>query len=183
VTISLRRPSREQIERHHLAAVEATPNYPAVGRFHDLHRSYEFDAGPDRLPIARSVLADWSMHRGAGVCTHGPGPSPGSTVTLWTRVFGVWLLFGCRVTDRVDTPDECGFTYATLPGHPEQGEETFLVSSLADGRLRLRITATSRPAIPATRLAGPIGRILQRRAADRYAAALRTAVADDRADV
>lgn len=172
MTISLRAPSRTAVERHHAAAQQATPSYPSPGRFHELDRRYEFEAGAGGLEIAREVLADWAMHRGAGVHSHGPAPATGSTVTLWTRVFGAWLLFGCRVTDVIDTDDACGFTYVTLPGHPELGEETFMVTALADHRLELRITATSRPGRVLTRLAGPIGSVLQRRATDRYAASL-----------
>ena len=33
----------------------------------------------------------------------------------------------CRVVAIVDEPDRFGFAYGTLPVHPEQGEESFLV--------------------------------------------------------
>ena len=40
----------------------------------------------------------------------------------------------------------CGFTYGTLPGHIERGEETFTLERLRDGRTLLLVDASSQPA-------------------------------------
>ncbi len=71
-----------------------------------------------------------------------------------------------------DEPDRCGFAYGTLPGHPESGEEAFLVLR-DEGTVRLRISAYSRPGKLTTRLAGPLGRRFQQLMTRRYADALR----------
>ena len=51
-----------------------------------------------------------------------------------------------------------GFAYGTLPGHPENGEEAFVVSMSPDQVVRFEIQAFSRPGGPLVRLVGPIGR-------------------------
>ncbi|WP_152640922.1 DUF1990 domain-containing protein, partial [Rhodococcus sp. Chr-9] len=65
-----------------------------------------------------------------------------------------------------------GFTYGTLPGHPASGEETFVVERTVDGRVRGTVLAFSRPARWYTKLAGPVGHLLQQQIARRYLAAL-----------
>jgi uncharacterized protein (UPF0548 family) len=65
-----------------------------------------------------------------------------------------------------------GFAYGTLPGHPEQGEEAFVVSLDPEGSVRFEIRAFSRPASRLVELSGPIGRSVQRRATEGYLASL-----------
>jgi uncharacterized protein (UPF0548 family) len=66
----------------------------------------------------------------------------------------------CRIVRVIDESDRVGFACGTLPGHPECGEEAFVVERRADGTF-FSITAFSRPADPLARLAGPIGRAIQ----------------------
>jgi uncharacterized protein (UPF0548 family) len=72
----------------------------------------------------------------------------------------------------LDEPDRQGFGYGTLPGHPESGEESFVVRRDGD-RVTLTVGAYSRPGLLVTRLAGSAGRLGQRLMVRRYAAALR----------
>ncbi len=67
----------------------------------------------------------------------------------------------------MDEPDRQGFAYGTLPGHPECGEERFVIvrSGLA---VRAEIDAFSQPAVWFMRAAGPVGRLVQRVVTDRY---------------
>ncbi|MGO8860069.1 MAG: DUF1990 family protein [Acidimicrobiales bacterium] len=58
-------------------------------------------------------------------------------------------------------------------GHPEEGEESFLVSITSDNEVELRITAFSRPGTTLTRLAGPAGRAVQKAGTNGYVKALR----------
>ena len=55
-------------------------------------------------------------------------------------VAGVDLFFAARVTDRFEDVANnqwrCGFTYRTLQGHPECGEETFIVEKPEGGGIR-----------------------------------------------
>jgi uncharacterized protein (UPF0548 family) len=80
----------------------------------------------------------------------------------------VWATGACRIIRIVDEPDRFGFVYGTLPHHPESGEEAFLVHRDASGGIRFSITAFSRGSALPMRLSGPIGRVIQRRAAEIY---------------
>ena len=74
----------------------------------------------------------------------------------------------------VDDDNARGFTYRTLPGHPERGQETFLVTrDPATDVVRLIITASSRHATWLARIGGPVARAEQDRLTRRYLAALR----------
>ena len=78
----------------------------------------------------------------------------------------------CRVVDVTDEPRRRGFAYGTLPGHPEAGEERFLVEQAEGGRILFTITAYSRPATTLARLGGPISRAAQSVMTQRYLRAL-----------
>ena len=54
----------------------------------------------------------------------------------------------CRVVAVVDEPDRFGFAYGTLPVHPEQGEESFVVVRADAGGARFDVQAVSRPVHP-----------------------------------
>jgi uncharacterized protein (UPF0548 family) len=73
----------------------------------------------------------------------------------------------------VDEPTGFGFVYATLPDHPEQGYESFVVGEV-DGEVVFEIDAVSRPGIPLVRLGAPVTRVLQRRASAAYLEGLRS---------
>lgn len=78
-----------------------------------------------------------------------------------------------RVVYLVDEADRRGFAYGTLPGHPERGEELFLVERLPAGATQVSVWAVSAAGRWYTRLAGPFGRLLQRAATWRYVDAAR----------
>ncbi len=88
------------------------------------------------------------------------------------------LVIPCRVAWTVREPDRIGFAYGTLPGHPERGEESFVVSMDAAGEVWFEVTAFSRLAARYARLARPVALVLQYLAIERYlravAAATRT---------
>ena len=76
----------------------------------------------------------------------------------------------------MDEADRFGFAYGTLVGHPESGEESFVVTQTAMG-IRFETTAVSRPAGSVARIAAPVARVIQRRTSKRYLSALAAAVA------
>jgi uncharacterized protein (UPF0548 family) len=139
--------------------------------FHHLVVRSELGRGDAAFSHAADRLMTWRMHTGAGLrvaasaervaeggvvrCRLGPLPVP------------------CRVVWVVEEPDEAGFGYGTLPGHPEAGEEAFVVSRDGAGVVTLTVSAYSRPGLLLTRLAGPVGRLGQRLMIRRYAGALK----------
>jgi uncharacterized protein (UPF0548 family) len=84
----------------------------------------------------------------------------------WLRVRAV-----CRVVYVVDEPDRVGFAYGTLPGHPESGEESFILERL-DGVTRFSVRAFSRPATQLARFGGPVTSLAQRIMTARYLVAV-----------
>ena len=78
----------------------------------------------------------------------------GSVVQMTLGVGTVGVRIPCRVVQVIEEPDRAGFAYGTLPGHPESGEESFVVERRPDGSLTFTITAYSRPATRLARWAG-----------------------------
>lgn len=78
----------------------------------------------------------------------------------------------CRVAYVVDEPTRRGFAYGTLPGHPESGEELFVLRQHGEGTLTIEISAFSRPATRLAKLGGPLTRRVQQAMTTRYLRAL-----------
>lgn len=129
----------------------------------------------DAFEIAGEALLTWRMHRAAGVRVDASAEraAPGVTVRTALGVGPLQLVAPCEVIWAVDEPDRAGFGYGTLPGHPERGEESFLVSRDAKGRVWFTVTAFSRPDRWYARAAGPVGVLFQQLYARRCAATLR----------
>ena len=111
------------------------------------------------------------MHRRAGVRRIAGSERVATGADVVFRFVGQRI--PCRVISVVDEDDRRGFTYGTLPGHPECGEERFVVErDSATGVVTATITAFSKPGGWRTRLLGPVGRIVQARMTQRYLDAL-----------
>lgn len=122
---------------------------------------------------ARDLLG-WRMHESAGLRVQASEPQARlGTVVVMRLGFGrLSLRIPCRVVEVVDEPSRRGFAYGTLPGHPESGEELFVLDRDADGVVRFTVTGFSRPASLLARLGGPLGRAAQDRMTRRYLEAL-----------
>ncbi len=70
---------------------------------------------------------------------------PGDSATLTIRFLGIPVTAPVRVVYVVDEPDRKGFAYGSIAGHPERGEESFIVERTQDGSVWLAITSFSRP--------------------------------------
>lgn len=127
---------------------------------------------------AARAVAEWRMHRAMGVVmdTDAPHAEPGARVVVGLGAGPLRLHAPCRVITTVDEARRRGWSYGTLQGHPECGEEAFLVDHEQDGSVWLTIVAFSRPAVWWTRLAGPLVPVLQRAYARRCGAVLRRLV-------
>ena len=86
-----------------------------------------------------------------------------------------WAVAPGRVVYLLDEPDRFGFAYGTLPGHPERGEEAFVVVR-ANGRIGFQVIAFSRPRDWRARLGKPVARALQVRTIGTYLTAMEAAV-------
>jgi len=138
---------------------------------------YDTAVGRGRLDFVRACegLRTWATHRTLGVRVH-PTSTPVRlggvyVVTLGTQVAAIAA--PCRVTRVTDEPAHWGFSYRTLPGHPEVGEEAFDVRLASSDQVRLGIVAVSRHADGVMRFARPIARLVQRRVTTGYGRSLR----------
>ncbi|TCJ28045.1 DUF1990 family protein [Nocardioides jejuensis] len=123
---------------------------------------------------AAELVLTWQLHERSGlrVAADGPKVGDGAVVVLGFGVGPARLPIPCRVAYVVDEPGRVGFAYGTLPGHPEEGEELFLVESLADGGVQLTVRVFSRPATRLARIGGPMTRAVQNWMTRRYLRAL-----------
>src|SRR5687767_4410894 len=116
------------------------------------------------------------MQRGAGfqVVSAHPVAREGADVTLRARFGPMRIQAPTRVVYVIDEPDRQGFAYGTLPGHPESGEEVFIVERRA-GSTFVEVRAFSRHGRWFTRLGAPVARLIQRRATRQYVESVRRA--------
>lgn len=129
----------------------------------------------DDFARARSRLMNWSMHRDAGVDVLDAPERVvlGARARLRILVIGVVPIHApVHVVEIVDESARAGFTYRALPGHPERGEEEFLLELLDDDRVRFTVRGRSAPALWWSRLGAPVTRRVQRRVIDRYLSAV-----------
>jgi uncharacterized protein (UPF0548 family) len=142
--------------------------------YHHLRRSRVVGTGLDRFEEASRALLGWQMHRRAGVAVR-----PSSKVVVegafavlrlgWTRL---GLNAPVRMVYVIDEDHRTGFAYGTLPGHPESGEEAFVVELLDDEQVLFTISAFSRSTSLLAKLAGPISSAVQSWVTNRYLHAL-----------
>ncbi|PWU46609.1 DUF1990 domain-containing protein [Micromonospora sp. S4605] len=172
-----RLPGVEELRRADLTYPEegATRGGLPAG-YHHVHRRARLGAGRVGFEGAAHALSGWDMHRrvGLAVIASSPVAVAGSVVVL-TLGWG-WLRIAapCRVVYTVDEPNRRGFAYGTLPGHPECGEEAFIVELAANDEVWFDIRAFSRPALLVARAGGPFNRKVQSLITERYINALRT---------
>lgn len=168
-------------------AVLSTASVPA-GFTYDLvgaTRSAQLPAGwrhVDRtwvLPIgsfdaaARCVLSQ-DVLRGAGLRVLAGPLAAGSPVLQAIRLGPVSLLAPCRIAYVVTETDRAGFAYGTVAGHPERGEEAFLVRRSGD-LVTLTIRSFTQPGCRLVALGWPIAGLVAGLAVARYAAAVHAA--------
>jgi len=149
-----------------------------AGFRHDRYEMILGDADGDAFDRGAEGLREWAAHLGAGfvVEPHQP-PAEGVTVAVAAPLGPLTAVAVCRIVAVVDEPDRYGFAYGTLPGHPERGEEAFVVQRNDGGCAAFNIIAFSRPAELLARLGGPVTRAIQERASRRYLKALADFVA------
>ncbi|MER6397643.1 DUF1990 domain-containing protein [Kitasatospora sp. NPDC001603] len=180
--------SPASLHRRLLAARAAAPTYPEVGAtrearlpegYAQLRRRIHLGHGPDVLERAGRYVLGWGSQLGSGFAVHPYAPAEeGATVLLRLSLPGLRrprLVIPCRVVWTVDEPDRIGFAYGTLPGHPECGEEAFLVTMDTAGEVWFEVTAFARLASWYARLGRPVAVLCQYLAIERYLSAVATA--------
>jgi uncharacterized protein (UPF0548 family) len=103
------------------------------GFHHDRYVSV-LGRGSKVFSTAAEGLRTWKAHGVAGVRVFPQGQEvrQGETVVVTFGLPFAALAAPCRIVGVVEGRDRWGFAYGTLPGHPEQGEEAFIVSISSD---------------------------------------------------
>lgn len=117
---------------------------------------------------ARDVLR-WRVKTASGFAVDSPGPvSEGDRVIVTARLLNVTITEPVEVVGVVEERDRVGFAYRTLPGHPVNGEEAFIVHRNGE-EVHLTVRSLTRPAPQQPwRVLYPLLLIAQRIARRRY---------------
>jgi uncharacterized protein (UPF0548 family) len=114
-------------------------------------------------------ILHWGIQKGAGfrlenIARLATGDQ--NRLGLYWGPFHTWAV--CQVVCVIDEAKRKGFAYGTLPGHPERGEESFIVSIDDEGLVRFEILAFSKPARWFSKLGSPLLRFLQQHVTWKY---------------
>lgn len=165
------------------AARAAAPTYAHVGSTLDSSRwsapavrARRLDVGTGReaFDAGRAALRSWVPHAGIGASIEPVGQPVelDATVLVVLRRGPVHVVAPNRIVGVIDEPDRFGFAYGSLPGHPERGEESFVVEHLDGGTVRATIRVHASAGTLAAQAAGPLVRWLQSAAIDGYLRAI-----------
>ncbi|MEU9251967.1 DUF1990 domain-containing protein [Streptomyces sp. NPDC048270] len=142
----------------------ATARRPLPAGYHHLHHRTRVGRGRAAFEAAGVAVTTFQAHRTSGMLVRADAGAvrPGSRVVVGIGLGPLRISAPCEVIWTAYEPARVGFAYGTLAGHPESGEESFVVDMDADGTVWFTVTASSRPACWYTRLAGPVVPVLQR---------------------
>ncbi|HZQ83447.1 MAG TPA: DUF1990 domain-containing protein [Acidimicrobiales bacterium] len=135
-------------------------------------------SGDDAFERGKDALRHWAAHHQTGAAV-APVNAPlveGTDVIVTLRLGPAFMLAPCRIISVVDEPRRFGFTYATLPGHPEDGEEAFHLERGPDDAVVFRVQVVARPALLLVRLGGPLTTLVQKRVTRQYLKGVRLVV-------
>ncbi|MBT1255751.1 DUF1990 domain-containing protein [Rhodococcus erythropolis] len=143
--------------------------------YHHVHESATVGSGREDFEVAARTVLEWGMHRGAGLTVRTAAPT---AVAGQDATFGLGpVAIPVRIVYVVDDANRKGFAYGTRAGHPECGEELFVVQfDETSQAVRIEIVAFSKPGTWWVRLGAPIGRRVQAFVTRRYIRAVRASV-------
>ncbi len=147
---------------------------PVPDGFRDVTTERVVGHGKEAFDKVGYALMHWELNREAGfqVSAEHDQVRAGERVAVGLPVLWPMVVTAiCQVVAIVAEGDTVGFAYGTLPKHPERGEESFVLSHRGDDSVVLTVRAVSRPAVWFTKLAGPLGHAMQKRATGKYLAA------------
>ncbi len=130
------------------------------------YKPVEFD--PQGEPVKPAATESEATFSAKGE----PFLRPGDSARLLAGFGFVRLPAPVRVIYVIEESDRCGFAYGTLPGHPESGEEAFVLERTDDGSVWLTIRSISRPSSWPWWVLYPALRLAQAIATRRYLRAL-----------
>lgn len=138
--------------------------------WHEVDQTRTVGHGEAVFRAVGDALMHWQLNRGAGLYVRSASGivRVGETVAVAMPIGFMAVTAICRVVAVISEPRRIGFAYGSLPGHPERGEEAFIVEIADDDAVTVTIRSLSRPAAWFTRVGAPVASVVQRRAVDRY---------------
>jgi uncharacterized protein (UPF0548 family) len=168
----------DRLERLRTARLNYAERGGTQGRlpvgYRHLRREVTLGEGAARFDRASDILLHWEMHRRSGLRVQ-PASQAVEADSVAVMRLGVGIAAvqaPVRVVYVVDEPRRRGFAYGTLQGHPECGEEAFVVEQRDHDTVVFTLTAFSRPAWRLARVAGPIVAAVQSLVTKRYVRSL-----------
>jgi uncharacterized protein (UPF0548 family) len=146
-------------------AAEVPPGY------HRLLVRRQIGRGPEVFQRGVEALMTFKVQRATGLRTESSTPWAEVGTLILSRL--AVLPAPCKVVRTISEPDQIGFAYGTLQGHPEAGEELFSITLAPDSAVWFTVLAYSYGATWYTRAAGPLTRLAQTAAAHAYTRSLR----------
>ncbi|MBX9243982.1 DUF1990 domain-containing protein [Actinotalea ferrariae] len=140
--------------------------------YHHTRERLRLGTGRELFERHAEAVLTFEMHRRAGlvVTTDAPRAAPGVDVEVALPIGPLLVRAPDRVVAVVDEPDRRGFAYGTRAGHPERGEESFVVSIEPDGGVWFEVRAFWRSVRWYSVLGGPVTVAVQRAITRRYLA-------------
>jgi uncharacterized protein (UPF0548 family) len=163
-----------------LATLPVDLNYAHVGAtrgvlpdgWRHVDRTWALPSGS--FDVASEYVLSLGVLRGAGLRV-ATGPIEGGSPVLQALPLGPLVaLVPCRVVYVVDEANERGFAYGTVPGHPERGEEAFLVRHVGTATT-FTVRSFTRPGSRPVALGWPVAGLVVKVAVSRYGAAVKRA--------
>lgn len=158
------------MEQLRYAEVGATEFDELPSGYRHVRRRVRLGSGERVFTAVAQAVMTFGLQRRAGLRPVASAQRAAVGVVVTGR-FGLGPLgvpLPCRVVWVRQDERTVGYGYGTLPGHPEVGEEAFVVSRDAADDVWLEIRAFSRPQRWFVRLAGPAGHLLQDFVTARY---------------
>ncbi|POX56565.1 DUF1990 domain-containing protein [Streptomyces sp. Ru71] len=140
--------------------------------FHSLHVRTRLGEGEAVFHRAAEAVLTWELHRAMGVGINASADRAAKDVDVTVTLAGL-IKAPCRIVWATEEPRRAGWAYGTLTGHPECGEEAFVVDRTGDGTVWLTVAAFSRPAKWYAKAGGAATRGLQHAYARRCGTILR----------
>lgn len=141
--------------------------------FHPMLERTRIGEGHEVFHRAAEAVLTWELHRAMGVGVRATADRAAPDVDVTITLAGL-IKAPCRIVWTAEEPRRAGWAYGTLKGHPECGEEAFLVDRTGDGTVWLTVAAFSRPAKWYAKAGGPATRGFQHAYARRCGKVLRT---------
>lgn len=123
--------------------------------------------------VSADVLS-WKVKTASGFSVDDADPvRPGARLVVTAHLLGLTVVEPVQVVSVVKDPLRVGFSYRTLPGHPVEGEEAFIVHRRGDEVfLTIRSLTRAAPQQP-WKLLFPVLLVVQRIVKRRYLRALK----------